>query len=106
MPLDVTMVRIYFTEGGQPIESVIQRLHDDHQLPGLTVFRGISGFGRSGALHQTDLLSLSFDQPVVAEFFLPPDQVETVLSSLEPLIRDRPVITWPAKRHDTASSIE
>ena len=67
--LEVVFVRIYLTEGEGRLEELLQRLHDEEQVQGVTVFRGISGFGKSGKLHSSSLLDMSLDLPLVIEFF-------------------------------------
>jgi PII-like signaling protein len=66
---DVTVVRIYLTEGEKLMKTLLAKLHDEEKVRGVTVFRGISGFGRSGVVHSSTLLDLSLDLPVVIEFF-------------------------------------
>ena len=46
--MDVEVVRVYLTEHEGVLDFVLHCLHDDHTVRGVTVFRGISGFGRSG----------------------------------------------------------
>ena len=43
---DVTMVRIYLTETAKLLKKLLAKLHDEEKVRGVTVFRGISGFGR------------------------------------------------------------
>jgi PII-like signaling protein len=80
----VQVARIYVTEGNHVHEKIFQKLHDEHKVMGMTVYRGISGFGRSGETHSSNLLDMSFDLPVVIEFF---DAAENVAAALE-AIRD------------------
>ena len=76
---DVTMVRIYLTEAEKLTKMLLARLHDEEQVRGVTVFRGVSGFGRSGKMHSSGLLDLSLDLPVVIEFFDEPAKVKRIL---------------------------
>ena len=78
-------------------EKIFQRLHDEHKVKGVTVFRGITGFGRSGETHSASLLELSFDMPVVIEFFDEQDKVAAALESLRDLVRPGHVITFNAE---------
>lgn len=98
---DVTMVRIYLTEEEKVMKQVLARLHDEEKVLGVTVFRGISGFGRSGKVHSSTLLDLSLDLPVVIEFFDAPDKVERILSHLQTILPAGHVVSWPAQvNHD------
>jgi len=94
---DVTVVRIYLTEGERLMKTILAKLHDEEKVRGVTVFRGISGFGRSGVVHSAALLDLSLDLPVVIEFFDTPDKVRRIQSHLKELLPPGHVISWPAQ---------
>lgn len=98
---DVTMVRIYLTEGEHVLKALLERLHDDEKVWGVTVYRGISGFGKSGKMHSSTLLDLSLDLPLVIEFFDQPAKVSRILSHLEDILQPGHVITWPAQVNET-----
>lgn len=97
---EVTVVRIYLTERQHLLETLLRRLHDEEQVRGVTVFRGISGFGRSGRMHSASLLDLSLDLPLVVEFFDRPERVERILADLDDLLEPGHVIAWPALMSD------
>jgi PII-like signaling protein len=94
---DVTMVRIYLTEANHLLKQLLARLHDDEKVCGVTVFRGVSGFGKSGKMHSSSLLDLSLDLPVVIEFFDDPAKVERILDHLENVLEPGHVVSWPAR---------
>lgn len=92
----VTVVRIYLTEGQKQMEQLIKRLHDEFQIRGVTVFRGVSGFGESGKLHEASLIDLSLDLPVVIEFFDAPEKIQPVLNTLKQTLKPGHYIYWSA----------
>jgi hypothetical protein len=94
---EVTMVRIYLTEGEQLAKTLLARLHDEEKVRGVTVFRGIAGFGRSGVVHSSRLLDLSMDLPMVVEFFDEPAKVERILAHLQSQLPHGHVVTWRAQ---------
>lgn len=94
---DVVMVRIYLTEGEHLMKKLLARLHDEDKVQGVTVFRGISGFGRSGKVHSATLLDLSLDLPLVIEFFDTPDKVKRILTHLKDVLPPGHVVSWPAQ---------
>ena len=94
--MKVTVARIYGTEGKHIHQKIFKRLHDEHKVMGVTVYRGISGFGKSGETHSTTLLDVSFDLPVVVEFFDTPENVKTALESLSDQISPGHVLTFTA----------
>lgn len=92
----VTVARIYITEGEHLMQRLLARLHDEEKVWGVTVFRGITGFGRSGRIHSSNLLDLSLDLPLVIEFFDEPEKVARILSHLTDILPAGHVITWSA----------
>ena len=94
--LDVTFVRIYLTEGEGRMEGLLQRLHDEEKVQGVTVFRGISGFGKSGKMHSSSLLDMSLDLPLVLEFFDVPQKVNDILEHIRKDIEPGHIVSWPA----------
>jgi len=94
--ITVTMVRVYLTEAEGKLDPLIKRLHDWENVRGVTVFRGISGFGQSGKMHSSNLLSMSLDLPVVVEFFDEPGKVRSILEHLEEMINPGHIVSWDA----------
>ena len=66
--MKITVARIYVTEAQAVHEKIFERLHDEHKVKGVTMFRGVAGFGESGETHSSNLLDMSFDMPVIVEF--------------------------------------
>jgi PII-like signaling protein len=93
--LDVVFVRIYLTEGEGRMEGLLQRLHDQEKVQGVTVFRGISGFGKSGRMHSSSLLDMSLDLPLVVEFFDVPQKVDSILEHIRRDIEPGHIVSWP-----------
>lgn len=69
-------------------------LHRAHRagLAGASVFRGVSGFGASGLVHSTHLLSLSDDLPIAVVIVDARERIEQFLPQLEELITEGLVI--------------
>ena len=93
--LDVVFVRIYLTEGEGRMERLLQRLHNDEKVQGVTVFRGISGFGKSGKMHSSSLLDMSLDLPLVIEFFDVPEKVNNILDHIRKYVEPGHIVSWP-----------
>lgn len=93
----VTMVRIYLTEGEGQLKSLLKRLRDWEKLRGVTVFRGISGYGDSGVIHGTDLVDLSLNLPIVVEFFDDPEKIQTIIGHLQKEIKIGHLVMWNAE---------
>ena len=93
---EVTVVRLYLTEGDHQLERLLALLHDEERVCGVTAFRGIAGFGRSGRMHSSSLLDLSLDMPLVLEFFDQPAKVEQVLQRLNRELEPGHILSWSA----------
>ena len=93
----VTVVRIYCSEQDGRYRALIDRLHDQERVAGVTAFRGIAGFGGSGRVHDVHLLDVSLDLPIVIEFFDRPERVETILSNIQSLVPPGHLLSWSAQ---------
>src|SRR3569623_1867650 len=82
-PVEVTVVRIYFSEKDAQLDNLLRRLHDWEKVRGVTVFRGISGFGESGEIQAARLLDLSLSLPIGVEFFDEPSKVARIIDQLK-----------------------
>lgn len=94
---DVIMVRVYCSDRDHEHRQIIDLLHRDHRVAGVTAFRGIAGFGKSGQLHEAGLLDVSLDLPVIIEFFDRPAVVADVLPVLHDMVGAGHIVSWPAK---------
>ena len=92
----VTIVRIYLTEAEAHLNHLMKILHDEEKVKGVTVFRGISGFGKSGKVHSSTLLDMSLNLPVVVEFFDNSEKVNKILEHLENIIKPGHIVSWSA----------
>ena len=100
MQKEMTMVRIYLREADPGlhnglIKEIMSTLHDEHRVHGVTVFRGIAGFGRHGEIHSADLLRLNVHLPLVIEFFDEPDIVDAAIAALGDLVPAGHLIRTP-----------
>ncbi len=101
METEVTVVRIYLSEADHGhrktlMQEVLNILHDQHKVRGVTVFRGIAGIGDTGEVHASDMFRIMVDLPLVIEFFDTPQVAKAVLALLDGLIPAGHTISWPA----------
>ncbi len=94
-PLGGRMVRIYLTESSHQLQTILQLLHDQHKVRGVTAFRGISGFGQSGKLHSSTLLDISLNLPVILEFFDSEDKIAQIINELQSHLKPGHLVSWP-----------
>ena len=100
-PKEVTVVRIYLSEGHSQLDNLLKRLHDWEHVRGVSVFRGIAGFGDSGKLHTSKLVNLSLDLPLVVEFFDEPDKAALIIEHLGSTIKPGHILSWSALINDS-----
>jgi len=94
--IDVRCVRVYLTEHDK-YQRLLARLHDVEKVRGVTVFRGISGFGKDGHIHSAQLIDTVLDLPIVIEFFDVPERVETIITHLRELVPAGQILSWTAQ---------
>lgn len=99
----IKFVRVYLSEGDKNnnhnlMREIFSRLHDEHKIHGVTVFRGISGFGRHGQVHSADLLRINVNLPLVIEFFDDPEVVDETLHWLQALVPLGHIVIWEGTR--------
>ena len=94
--MNVLVARIYLSEAQHTRKKIVEKLHDE-KVKGVTVFRGISGFGDSGEVHGSGLVDIALDLPLVVEFFDTPDRVRSMIDSLGELVKPHHVITFAAE---------
>jgi uncharacterized protein len=87
---EALLARIYVgesdTHDGRPLYDAIVRRLRERGIRGVSVFRGIEGFGRSSRVHTTRILALSEDLPILVEVVDQEDRLRPVLAELEPMI--------------------
>lgn len=94
---DVTVVRLYLHEEKEILNKVMKVLQDN--VRGVTVFRGIAGFGDHGELHTASLIDLSLDLPLVVEFFEESEKVAQLIEELNVFDEVHHILSWPANVH-------
>lgn len=94
---EVMVVRVYLHEAKAHMEELLQYLHDESKVRGVTVFRGITGFGNSGEYHSSKLIDMSLDLPIVIEFYDEPEKVAAIIEHLNTKVKPGHIVYWPAK---------
>jgi PII-like signaling protein len=79
-------------------DAILQRAREEG-LAGATLVRGIEGFGTSGRLKTTRLLSSSDDLPIMIEIVDEPERIKSFLPVLEGMIKEGLVTVEDADIH-------
>lgn len=82
-----TMLKIFFGEsdkfkGKSTYQFLVEYLRKNN-FAGVTVFRGIEGFGRKSVIHTSNLLELSSDLPVMMEIVDTVEKMEAFKTFLD-----------------------
>jgi len=93
---EVTIARIYTLEGHDQLNQALDILHDEEKIFGVTITRGIAGFGKDREVHTSSLLTLSLELPLVIEFYDEPEKVAKAIQVLTSRLDLKHIVSWPA----------
>src|SRR5271165_6238035 len=85
-----TLMRIHIGESdkwhGKPLhEAIVEELRKEN-FSGVTVLRGVAGFGGSSVYHTDKLLRLSQDLPIVLEVVESQERIDQILPRLDEMV--------------------
>lgn len=95
--IDVTMVRVYLSNGHGDVNKLISWFIDDAKVQGCNLFNAIEGLNKHGCVHNALSGGLLIELPLVIEFFDTPERVTEILEQLPNLVTADHVVTWTAK---------
>lgn len=85
-----TLMRIHIGESdkwhGKPLHEAIVQLLRKENFSGVTVLRGVAGYGGSSVYHTDKLLRLSQDLPIVVEVIETQERIEQILPRLDEMV--------------------
>ncbi|MDD1630762.1 MAG: DUF190 domain-containing protein [Methylococcaceae bacterium] len=93
---EVTMARIYTLEGHDQLNQALDILHDEEKIFGVTIIRGIAGFGENREIHTSSLLTLSLELPIIIEFYDEPGKVKKAIQVLQSRLDLKHIVSWSA----------
>ena len=74
-------------------------MRDEEKIAGVTIIRGIAGYGASGEIHTSSLLTLSLELPLIIEFFDIPEKVTKAIETLKSRLDLKHIVSWSATAH-------
>ena len=85
-----TLMRIHIGESdkwhGKPLYEAIVEMLRKEGFSGVTVLRGVGGYGGSSVYHTDKILRLSQDLPIVLEIVETTERIEQVLPGLDAMV--------------------
>lgn len=95
----ITIARVYALEGHDHLNQAVNILHDEENITGVTILRGIAGFGADRQVHTSSLLDLSLELPLVLEFYDEPEKVANAIQKLQTRLGLEHIVSWEAVAH-------
>ncbi len=99
----VTIARIYTLEGHDQLNKALDILRDEEKIFGVTIIRGIAGFGENREVHTSSLLTLSLELPLIIEFYDEPEKVAKAIKTLTSRLDLKHIISWPATAYSDSA---
>ena len=105
-----TLMRIHIGESdkwhGKPLYEAIVEMLRKEQFSGVTVLRGVAGYGGSSVYHTDKILRLSQDLPIILEVIETQERIDQMLPRLDEMVdgglitleKVRVILYRPAKR--------
>ncbi len=88
---------IYVDEGdryqGKPIHEAIVHFLFKHKVSGVTLFRGIAGYGADGVFHSIKILRLHESLPIMIDIIEREEVLEKILPELEAMVTKGLIVT-------------
>ena len=85
-----TLMRIHIGESdkwhGKPLHEAIVEILRKEGFSGVTVLRGVAGYGGSSIYHTDKILRLSQDLPIVLEIVESAEHIEQILPRLDEMV--------------------
>jgi len=85
-----TLMRIHIGESdkwhGKPLYEAIVEMLRKEGFSGVTVLRGVAGYGGSSVYHTDKILRLSQDLPIVLEIVETKERIEQILPRLDSMV--------------------
>lgn len=93
------LLRIYLGEkdskSGKPLAEYIVELAYKEKMTGITVCKGIMGFGKKRHLHRSDFFTLSEDLPIVIDIVDEKEKIESFVNKIKDLNFDGLIVEIP-----------
>ncbi len=101
---EVTIARVYTLEGHDQLNQALDILRDEEKVFGVTIIRGIAGFGENREVHTSSLLTLSLELPLIIEFYDKPEKVAKAIQVLKSRLDLKHIVSWSAMSHIDATA--
>lgn len=91
------LMRLFIGEsdsyGHHPLSEALLDLFRRHSISGVTILRGIAGYGARNILHTDRLLELSQDLPIILEVVESRDTIDRLMPELDRIMNSSGMVT-------------
>lgn len=87
------------TKGGKPLAEYIVELAYKSGMSGITVCKGIIGFGKKRHIHRSDFFTLSEDLPIIIDVVDEREKIEKFLEKVQSLEFDGLIVEIPVNAY-------
>ncbi|WP_448584439.1 DUF190 domain-containing protein [Thermocrinis sp.] len=98
---EAVLLRIFFGENdkweGEPLYKHITKFCKEKGIAGVTVFRGILGYGKSSVIHKASIFKLSSDLPIVVEILDQEEKIKEILPEIAKMLKGGLITTEKVK---------
>lgn len=92
---------IYLSEeddyNGKPLYKAISNKLKELKVAGVTVFRGIYGFGQKAHIHSSDIMRLSTDLPILIQSIDKENVIKKAFEEIKPMISEGIAVMEPVR---------
>ena len=81
----ITVARIYLREAEHQLNKIITFLHEEERVSGVTLLRGIMGFGSSSAVYSPTNWEITEKVPLVIEILDESEKIEKFIEIILPI---------------------
>lgn len=96
-----SILRIFLDENdridGQPMHLVLVTFLKNHGLSGVTVFRGVEGFGEHRTIHTANALAWLPNLPILLEVVDEWEHLEPILSEIKSMVTEGLITLAPVR---------
>lgn len=94
MGAEMKYARVYLTEGDKMMNLIMDYLHNDAQVKGVTVIRAYSGFGNSKIMHSKEIPTEANNLPLIIEFIDSAEKVDHVIHHFKDMFKLGHIVSW------------
>src|ERR1700730_15442586 len=94
MASEMKYARVYITEGDKLLPLLMEYLHNDAKVKGVTVIRAYSGCGKSKVVHSKEIPYEANNLPLIVEFIDEVEKVNSVIHHFKDMFKLGHIVSW------------